>query len=456
MGKLLVAIVGRPNVGKSTLFNRLVGRRTAIVLDTPGVTRDRNYGEVSWRGRDFVVVDTGGFEPLATEGIEAQVRNQANLAIDEADAVVLMFDAQAGCTPDDKELFKVLRQSGRPFLVVVNKIDGQKHENHLYDFYELGIEPLYPISAEHGRGVGDFLDALIEYVPEEPEEERGEEDEIRLAVVGRPNVGKSSLINKLLGMERALVSEAPGTTRDSIDTTFEFEGQTFVAIDTAGIRRKARVKDRVESYSALRALRSLERCDVACLLLDGDQGITEQDVRIAGYIEEAGRGLVLLVNKWDLIDKDTGTAGQWVLALREQMPFVSYAPVLFISALTGQRINRLLPAVVEVAKQHRRRVTTSELNSCIEKALYRHRPPHYRGRPVKVFYAAQIGIRPPTFALVVNYPEGVKTSYLRYLVNQLRETFGFEGTAIKLRVRKRSRKQRKAAPQQGRAELGEA
>jgi GTP-binding protein len=454
MGKPLVAIVGRPNVGKSTLFNRLVGRRTAIVLDTPGVTRDRNYGEVSWRGRGFVVVDTGGFEPLAAEGIGARVREQASLAIEEADAVVLLFDGQDGCTPDDMELLEVLRQPGRTFFVAVNKIDGKKHEKHLYDYYALGVEPLYPISAEHGRGVDDLLDALLENIPEEPEEERGEDDEIRLAVVGRPNVGKSSLINKLLGMERALVSEAPGTTRDPIDTAFEYEGQPFVAIDTAGIRRKAKVRDRVEAYSAIRALRSLERCDVACLLLDGVQGITEQDLRIAGYTEEAGRGLVLVVNKWDLVEKDTGTTGQWVRAIREQMPFVAYAPVLFISALTGQRVNRLLPEVVAVAQQHRRRVSTSELNSCIERAFHKHRPPQFRGRPVKVLYAAQIGVRPPTFALVVNYPEGMKTSYLRYISNRLRETFGFEGTSIKVKVRKRSRRQRRATSHQGRAELG--
>jgi GTP-binding protein len=452
MGKPLVAIVGRPNVGKSTLFNRLVGRRTAIVLDTPGVTRDRNYGEASWRGRAFVVVDTGGFEPLAVEGIGAQVREQATLAIEEADLVILLLDGLSGCTPDDKELVEVLRQSGRPFLLVVNKIDGPKQEEGLLDFYALGVEPLYAVSAEHSRGVGDFLDALLEKIPEVLEKERLEGDEIRFAVIGRPNVGKSSLINKLLGMERTLVSEAPGTTRDAIDTEFEYEGLHFVAIDTAGVRRKARVKDRVEAYSVLRALRSLERCDVACLLIDAAQGITEQDIRIAGYTEEAGRALVLLVNKWDLVEKETGTSGQWVVALREKMPFVAYAPVLFISALTGQRVQRLLPTITDVAKQHRRRVPTAELNECVEKALHRHGPPQYRGRPIKVLYAAQVGLRPPTFALVVNHPVGVRTSYRRYLMNQVREAFGFEGTPIKLRFRKRRRRRRRPSSSGGLSE----
>lgn len=446
MSKPLVAIVGRPNVGKSTLFNRLVGRRRAIVLDTPGVTRDRNYGEASWRGREFVVMDTGGFEPLASGGIEEQVRSQAKLAIEEADVVVLMFDGQSGCTPDDKELVEVLRRSERPFLVAVNKIDGPKHDERLFDFYTLGVEPLYAVSAEHRRGVDDLLDALLEHLPEAPEEEEGEEREIRIAVVGKPNVGKSSLINRLLGAERVLVSEAPGTTRDSIDTAFQYEGRSFVAVDTAGIRRKARARDRIEAYSVFRALRSLERCDVACLLLDGSEGITDQDVRIAGYAEEAGRGFILLVNKWDLVEKETGTTGQWVVELREKMPFAAFAPVLFISALTGQRVSRLLPAVEAVAEQHRRRIPTSELNECIELAVRRHRPPQYRGRQVKVFYTAQIGVSPPTFAVVVNYPEGLKDPYRRYLVNRLREAFGFEGTPIKLKVRRRSRRQRKAAP----------
>lgn len=451
MGKPIVAIVGRPNVGKSTLFNRLIGRRRAIVLDTPGVTRDRNYGESFWRGREFVVVDTGGFEPTAVEGIGARVREQAQIAIEEADMAVLILDGQNGCTPDDKELTELLRRSERPFLLALNKIDGPKHEERLYEFYSLGVEPIFPISAEHGRGVDDLLDGILEILPEEKLEGPPDEKEIRFAVIGRPNVGKSSLINKILGMDRTLVSEMPGTTRDSIDSAFEHEGRPYIAVDTAGIRRKSKVRDRVDAYSTLRAIRSLERCDVACLIIDGVEGLTEQDLRIASFAVEAGRGLVLVVNKWDLVDKNSSTTGEWVKTLRERMPFADSAPVIFISALTGQRVLRLMQLVRSVAEQHRRRIATAELNECVEKAFDRHPPPIFRGRPVKVFYAAQVGIRPPTFAVVVNYPEGIPESYRRYLLNQIREAFGFEGTALKLKIRRRSRKQRKRVLGPGRS-----
>jgi GTP-binding protein len=448
MAKPLVAIVGRPNVGKSTLFNRLVGGRKAIVVDTPGATRDRNYGEVTWRGRAFAVVDTGGFEPLISEGIGVDVREHARLAIEEADLTVLLLDGQSGLTPDDKELAEILRRWERPLVIAINKIDSQRHEERLYEFYALGIELLYPVSAEHGRGVGELLDTIIEHVPEAAAEEAPEEGVIRFAVVGRPNVGKSSLVNKLLGMERTLVSETPGTTRDAIDTAFFFDERPFVAIDTAGIRRKARVKERVEAYSVLRALKSLGRCDVACLLIDGTEGVTDQDARIAGYTEEAGRGLVLVVNKWDLVEKDTSTTGQWVKNIRDEMPFVAYAPVLFVSALTGQRVQRLLPAVEAVASQHRRRISTSELNACIEKAWSRHHPPQFRGRQVKAYYAAQVGTSPPRFALVVNHPRGLTVAYRRYLVNRIRDAFGFEGTPLKVRVRPRRRRGPRAATPQ--------
>ena len=444
MDKPVVAIVGRPNVGKSTLFNRLVGRRKAVVIDTPGATRDRNYGEVTWNGVSFWVVDTGGFEPLATEGIGVDVRDQAHIALEEADLTVLLVDGLGGCTPDDKELVEVLRRQAHSFLLAVNKIDGQKQEEGLYEFYALGIEPLFPVSAEHGRGVAELLDALVDQLPEQPTEEPAEEGLISFAVIGRPNVGKSSLVNNLLGMDRTLVSEVPGTTRDAIDTHFTFEDQPFVAIDTAGIRRKARISERVEAYSVMRALRSLGRCDVACLLMDGTQGVIEQDVRIAGYTEETGRGLVLVVNKWDLVEKDTSTTGQWVKTIREKMPFVAYAPVLFISALTGSGVRRLLPAVIEVASQHRRRIPTAALNNCIEKALSRHHPPQYRGQQVKVYYAAQIRVSPPTFALVVNHTKGVVASYRRYLVNRIRDSFGFEGTPLELRIRARRRRHRRS------------
>ncbi len=454
MAMPLVAIVGRPNVGKSTLFNRLLGGRKAIVVDTPGATRDRNYAEAAWRGRAFMVVDTGGFEPLVTEGIAVDVREQASLAVEEADLTLLLLDGQGGLTPDDKELVELLRRWDQPLVIAVNKIDDQRHEERLYEFYALGIEPLYPISAEHGRGLGELLDALIEHVPKAAAEDASEESLIRFAVIGRPNVGKSSLVNKILGMERTLVSETPGTTRDAIDTAFLFDDRPFVAIDTAGIRRKARVKERVEAYSVLRALRSLGRCDVACLVLDGTERVMEQDARIAGYTEEAGRGLVLVVNKWDLVEKDTSTTGQWVKNIRDEMPFVAYAPVLFISALTGQRVHRLLPAVEAVASQHRRRISTSEVNACIEKAWNRHHPPQFRGQQVKAYYAAQIRISPPTFALVVNHPKGLTMSYRRYLVNRIRDAFGFEGTPLKVRVRQRRRRGRRpTTPQSHQAEV---
>jgi GTP-binding protein len=431
--KPIVAIVGRPNVGKSTLFNRLIGARQAIVDPTPGVTRDRLYGEVEWRGRTFTLIDTGGFEPLREEEIPRKVREQAEHAIGEADLLVLVVDGRAGLVATDVEVAAILRRRQKPLVLVVNKLDGVEQESLAADFYGLGIEPVLAVSAEHGRGIGELLDALAAQLPDIPAATTADQA-IRIAVVGRPNVGKSTLINALLGTPRLIVSPVPGTTRDAVDTWVTWHGRPFVLIDTAGVRRRSRIEARLEQYSVGRSLQSIRRCQTALLVLDAQEGLTDQDARLARYAHRLGKAAVLAVNKADLLPAAGGgeTLRQREAALRQRLGTLGYSPILFISALTGQRVERIFPTVEAVMQSYRRRLPTSAVNDCLHQAWSR-RPPHdRRGRELKLFYATQIGVEPPTIVCFVNYAEGLSAAFVRYLERQLRGQFGFEGTPLKL------------------------
>jgi GTP-binding protein len=427
----IVAIVGRPNVGKSTLFNRLIGARRAIVDATPGVTRDRLYAEAEWRGQVFTLIDTGGFEPLRQEEIPRKVREQAEQAIREADLIVLVVDGRAGLVAADAEVAAVLRRADKPLLLVVNKIDRREDEAQTAEFYALGIEPLLAVSAEHGHGVGELLDAIVQRLPGAPAAAEGE-PAARVAVVGRPNVGKSTLINTLLGSPRLIVSPQPGTTRDAVDIWVTWNARPFVFVDTAGVRRRARIEARLERYSVARSLQSVRRCHVTLLVLDAQEGLTDQDARLARYIHRMGKASVIVVNKVDLLTGGAAVVAQREADIRQRLGTLGYSPILSLSALTGYRIERLFPAIDAVMQAYRRRLPTSALNDCLHQAWSR-RPPHdRRGREVKLFYAAQIGIEPPTIIGFVNYPEGLTPAFTRYLERQLRGKFGFEGTPLKL------------------------
>jgi GTP-binding protein len=438
--KPLIAIVGRPNVGKSTLFNRIVGGKKAIVWDEPGVTRDRNYADIEWEGSWFTLIDTGGFEPISKDRIFIQMREQCQLAMDEADVILFMMDGKEGLTPSDEEIADILRKLNKPVFYIVNKIDGSKNEEKGVEFYGLGVEPIYSISAEHGYGVNGLIDEVINALPSLTET-KWDRDVTKVAVVGRPNVGKSSLINRLLGYKRVLVDEAPGTTRDAIDTFFEREGKGYVLIDTAGIRRKSRISLRLEKYSIVEALRTIDRSDVALLLLDSREGITDQDARIGGFIHEKGKGCVLIVNKWDLIEKDSQTMVHYERNVREGLKYLSYAPLLFISALKGQRVKKVLDVVDHVSEQSKKRIPTFQLNKYFGKWVEKFPPPLYKSRHVKMNYITQVSKGPPTFLIYTNFPEGIHFSYERYLLNQMRETFGFEGVPLRFRFKKK-RKER--------------
>jgi len=431
----LVAIVGRPNVGKSTLFNRIVGYRKAIVEDTPGVTRDLNFAEVGIEGKAFTLVDTGGFEP-GEEPVAAQVIKGCQWAIEEADLVLFVLDGREGLTPLDEEICRLLREKGKQVLYVVNKIDGPQHEKEVYDFYRLGVERLYPVSAQHGYRFGELMEELLQALPSPPEEEEKGEEGVRVAVVGRPNVGKSSLVNAILGYERVIVDERPGTTRDAIDTPFQWRGKSYLLIDTAGIRRRSRISLRLERYSVIEAIRSIERSDVSLLMIDAQEGVTEQDMRIGGLIERRGKGCVLLVNKWDLL-QGKAKEGEYAEMVRRRLWFLDYAPLLFTSALKGEGVGMVLEAVDRVAEEGKKRISTSELNRWMEGVLSSHSPPHWRGRPIKFYYLTQVGVRPPTFVFFVNRPQGVTANYQRYLARRLREAFRFEGNPIRLIFRQR-------------------
>ena len=436
MGKPIVAIVGRPNVGKSTLFNIFANSRISIVEDTPGVTRDRLYADTEWLDNEFMMVDTGGIEIMNTDKIAVSIRQQAQIAIAEADVILFVCDARAGITHEDAEVAKMLRQSKKPIVLAINKADSPKQEMEIFEFYNLGIGEPIPVSAANHLGLGDLLDAVVEKFPETSAYgEDGNEDEIKVALIGRPNVGKSSIFNTLVGEERSIVSDVAGTTRDAIDTPVIREGQKFLFIDTAGMRRKARIDEPIEKYSIIRSLRAVDRSDVVLMVIDAIDGVTEQDKKIAGYAHEAGKGIVLVVNKWDLYDKDKTSTLRYTENLRRELVFMQYAPVVFVSAMTKQRIHRLPEVIHYVAEQNAMRISTSVLNQVVEDAIAINPPPTEKGQRLKILYATQVKIKPPTFVIFVNEPEIMHFSYQRYLENKLREAFGFEGTPLQMIIR---------------------
>jgi len=438
--KPIVAIVGRPNVGKSRLFNRITHTKDALVDDFPGVTRDRHYGDANWDDVEFTLVDTGGF----TEGddLADAVRFQVHQAIADADVIMLLLDGKEGISPFDKDIINLLRSVEKPIFHVVNKIDGAEQEIYLSEFYQLGLETLYPLSAEHRYGLTDLLDEMVNVISglaTAPHEEAAGEM-IRLAVVGRPNVGKSSLINWVLGENRLLVSNIPGTTRDAIDSVCKLNGKSYLLVDTAGIRRKGKVSRKLEKFSIIKALRSLERCDVALIVMDAAEGVTDQDISIAGYAYDRGCGCVFLLNKWDLVEKDSNTVKAYYERLRDQAKFLSFAPAMTISALTGQRITKTFKLVDEVYSQYVHRIATGQLNRILGKAIEKNAPSMHRGKQIKFYYAAQISTRPPTIVCFVNYPQAIHFSYKRYLINQLREESGLDKTPIRMIFRQREGK----------------
>lgn len=435
----VVAIIGRPNVGKSTFYNRLTRRRDALVDNMPGVTRDRQYGEVVWEGRVFNLVDTGGFISGDGDPFAGHIRSQVEQAVEEADAVILLLDGKHGLSPFDHDLIQRMRTLTKQVFYVVNKIDGPEQEERLYEFYDLGIERLFSLSAEHGYGVPDFMDALVAELPGQGRKTL-RDAEIRIALVGRPNVGKSSLINRLLGQERLVVSEVAGTTRDAIDTICRREGRIYRLIDTAGIRRKSKVDLKVEKLSIIKSLGSMERCDVALIVLDAGQGIAEQDIRVAGYAHERQCGVVFVVNKWDLVDKRSVTIRKFEQLLLNSAKFLQYAPVLTVSATTGLRVNRLFSVVNRVFDQYTSRIGTGPLNRIVNEAVARNEPPMHKGKRLKFYYTTQISERPPTFVSFVNYPEAVHFSYQRFLANQIRAGTGLDLTPLRLYFRLRTGK----------------
>ncbi len=435
----VVAIVGRPNVGKSTLFNRLLGQRKAIVEDFPGVTRDRNYAEVTRFDVPFTLIDTGGFEPESSDMLLSQMREQSRLAIEEADVTLLVMDGKEGLTPADREVVNLLRRSEKPVLYVVNKVDGERDEALASEFYALGVDQFHTVSAEHGRGIGDLAEAVIELFPSGRPAGTEEGEVTRLAVIGRPNVGKSSLVNRLLGFERVVVNPLSGTTRDSIDTPFVYNRRRYLLIDTAGIRRKGKVSQTTEKFSVIQALKALDRAHVALVVIDAVEGVTDQDVTVAGYAYEKGRAVILVVNKWDQVSKDNATIGRYVEKLRLAFKFLPEVPILFVSAVTGQRTAKIMGEVERVAEEFNRQLPTPQLNSVLQDAVREHQPPMHKGRRTKFFYMTQSAVRPPSFLLFVNDPEGIHFSYERYLTNRLREAFDLKAVPLRLVFRQRSR-----------------
>ncbi len=457
--KGIVALVGRPNVGKSTLFNRLVGRRLAVVSEIAGTTRDRLYADADWGGRVFTVVDTGGIEviegwntePLseASERFLDSIRSQARVAIQDADVIVMVADGRAGITAADREVANILRQTDKPVVVAANKLDElHARRDEALEFYELGLGEVFPLSALHGRGSGDLLDAIVKYLPDVDALELDEDDSIKIALLGRPNTGKSTLFNRLIGEERVIVSEIAGTTRDAIDTKIRFYGQTFTLIDTAGIRRRGKIEQGIEKYSVIRALNALRRADVALLLIDANEGITAQDQHIAGMLKEESASMAVLVNKWDAVEKDTYTMQEFTEQARQELDFLPFVPVLFVSALTGKRVTQVLPTAIEINEARYQRIPTGELNRFLREALAKHPPPVKGRKRLKFYYVTQAGVAPPTFVFFCNYPEQIHFSYERYLENQLRTLFPFPGTPIRLFFRGRTEEEMR---KQGRA-----
>jgi GTPase len=435
--KPVIAIVGRPNVGKSTLFNRLAGRSKAIVIDEPGATRDRNYADCTWNDRPFTLIDTGGFEPASEVEILVQMREQTKLAIEEADIILFMMDGRDGLTPADQEIARMLRMVKKAVFYTVNKVDGPRHEALVSEFYRLGIEMIYPLSAQHGPGLDDLMNDVALCLPEAETVQDGEGERIRIAVIGRPNVGKSSLVNRILGYERTIANPVPGTTRDAIDTPVARNGKHYLLIDTAGIRRKSRISLTLEKYSIVQAIKAINRADIALILLDAKEGISEQDVKIAGLALENGTACILVVNKWDLVEKDNSTIGTYVENIRYNSKFLEFAPVIFVSALSGQRVSKIFELIDRVYAQYTRRVETGELNRKIRGIIEANPPPGRHSRPHIFNYITQVSIKPPSFALFVRDPSDIHFSYERYLVNRIRETFGFPEVPIRLFFRKK-------------------
>ena len=435
MTKPVIAIVGRPNVGKSTIFNRIVGERVSIVEDIPGITRDRIYSSADWLTHEFNIIDTGGIE-IGDEPFLEQIRQQAEIAIDEADVIIFMTNGREGVTAADEQVAKILYKTKKPIVLAVNKIDNPDMREMIYDFYSLGFGEPFPISGSHGIGLGDLLDECAKHFPKEDEQQYAD-DVIKFSLIGRPNVGKSSLVNAFLGQERVIVSNIAGTTRDAIDTPYTYEDQDYVIIDTAGMRQKGKVYESTEKYSVLRALRAIERSDVVLVVLNADEGIQEQDKKIAGYAHEAGKAIVIVVNKWDAIEKDEKTMNFYTQQIREHFLFLDYAPIVFVSAKTKQRVHQILPVVKRVSENHAMRIQSSILNEVIEDSVARNPAPADKGRRLRIYYATQVAIKPPTFVVFVNDPELMHFSYERFLENRIRETFDFEGTPIRLITRAR-------------------
>jgi GTPase len=439
LAKPVVAIVGRPNVGKSTFFNYVAGSRISIVEDTPGVTRDRIYTEVEWRGRKFTLIDTGGIEPYSEDLMMQQMRRQAEIAIETADVIIFMVDVKGGLTASDREVATMLRKTKKPVILTVNKVDQiGDPPPEVYEFYNLGLGELSTVSSVHGLGMGDLLDEVYKHFPEDKEDEH-DDDIIKVAVIGKPNAGKSSLINRILGEERVIVSDIPGTTRDAIDTYAEREGQKYLFIDTAGLRRKSKISENIERYSTIRSWTAVERADVCLIMIDAEDGITEQDSKIAGYAHDQGKASIIVVNKWDLVEKETGTLEEYRKQIHEGLGFMTYAPVVFISAKTGQRVNKLYELVKYVANQAATRISTGMLNDLINEAIAMVQPPSDKGKRLKIYYMTQADVKPPTFVIFVNDKELLHYSYERYLENQLRKSFGFEGTPIRFIHREKNK-----------------
>ncbi|EUJ27142.1 GTP-binding protein EngA [Listeria grayi] len=435
MVKPVVAIVGRPNVGKSTIFNRIVGERISIVEDVPGVTRDRIYNSAEWLGKDFNIIDTGGID-LSDEPFLDQIRAQAEIAIDEADVIIFITNGREGVTDADEQVAKILYRSQKPVVLAINKVDNPEMRTQIYDFYSLGFGEPFPISGSHGLGLGDLLDEVRKHFPAEDEVEE-DDDIIKFSLIGRPNVGKSSILNALLGEERVIVSDIAGTTRDAIDTSYIYDDQEYIMIDTAGMRKRGKVYEGTEKYSVLRAMRAIERSDVVLVVLNAEEGIREQDKKIAGYAHDAGRAIVIVVNKWDAIEKDEKTMKAFETDIREQFLFLSYAPIVYVSAKTKQRLTNLFPIINQVSENHSLRVQSSMLNDIISDAVAMNPSPMDKGKRLKIFYTTQVAVKPPVFVVFVNEPELMHFSYERFLENRIRDTFSFEGTPIRVIARKR-------------------
>ncbi|HBF2681483.1 TPA: ribosome biogenesis GTPase Der [Clostridioides difficile] len=439
MSRPVVAVVGRPNVGKSTIFNKFAGKRISIVENTPGVTRDRIFAEVEWLDKYFTLVDTGGIEPDSEDIILSQMRNQAMLAMDMSHVILFIVDGKAGITAADKEIAQLLRKTKKPVILVVNKIDSQSQFDNIYDFYELGFGTPFAVSGANSMGFGDLLDEIVENFPAGLDTEY-EEDIIRVAITGKPNAGKSSILNKILGEERVIVSPIAGTTRDAIDTYFEKNEQKFLLIDTAGLRRKSKIYETIEKYSVIRAMSAVDRADVVLIVIDALEGVTEQDTKVAGIAHDEGKGCIFVINKWDLIEKDNKTMSNYTKDIKEKFPFMMYAPIVFVSAKTNQRMNKILDTVEYVSNEHSKRISTSALNEVIGEAVMLNQPPSDKGRRLKIYYGTQTDIRPPKITLFINDKDLTHFSYQRYLENKIRENFGFEGTSIKFEYRQKNKK----------------